>query len=229
MQHYYKQNSSRKNILTLAAEILILNCLIMILFIIFGRFFSMLVRVKVERVTLDTATSRFVVILKDEKMNRWLPIVVGSTEAQAIALQLENIAPPRPLTHDLIKNLLDSVDVQVSRVVVNDLRENTYFALVGLQSNEETKSIDARPSDGIALALRTKAPIFVDEEVMRKAAISEKEISGEERDTDLPLGDKLEQLNVDLRKAIQDERYEDAARIRDEIKNLKDSRRHKMS
>jgi uncharacterized protein len=189
----------------------------------------MMVRVKVERVTLDTATSRFVVILKDEKMNRWLPIVVGSTEAQAIALQLENIAPPRPLTHDLIKNLLDSVEVQVSKVVVNDLRENTYYALVGLELGGEAKSIDARPSDGIALALRMKAPIFVDEDVMRKAAISEKEIIGEDKDTELPIGDKLEQLSVDLRKAIQDERYEDAARIRDDIKNIKDTRRHKMT
>ncbi len=92
----------------------------------------MLVRVKIERVTLDTATSRFVVILKDEKQNRWLPIVVGSTEAQAIALQLENIAPPRPLTHDLIRNLLDLIQVRVTRVVVNDLRENTYYALISL-------------------------------------------------------------------------------------------------
>ena len=76
----------------------------------------MLVRVKVERVTLDTATSRFVVILKDMNQNRWLPIVVGSTEAQAIALQLENISPPRPLTHDLVKNLLESLNVTVSGV-----------------------------------------------------------------------------------------------------------------
>ena len=78
----------------------------------------MLVRVRVERVTLDTATSRFVVILKDEERNRWLPIVVGSTEAQAIALQLENISPPRPLTHDLIKNVLESIDVDISRVKI---------------------------------------------------------------------------------------------------------------
>ncbi|MBN1996499.1 bifunctional nuclease family protein [candidate division KSB1 bacterium] len=181
----------------------------------------MLVRVKVERVTLDTATSRFVVILKDEKLNRWLPIVVGSTEAQAIALQLENIAPPRPLTHDLIKNLLDSIHVKVSRVVVNDLRENTYFALVGLQSNGDVKNIDARPSDGIALALRMKAPIYVEEEVMRKAAISDQQ-PAEEKDID-----KLEQLTVDLQKAVQDERYEDAARIRDEIKELKGAARDK--
>ena len=76
----------------------------------------MMVRVTVERVTLDTSTSRFVVILKEEKENRWLPIVVGSSEAQAIALQLEKIAPPRPLTHDLIRNLLDNIDATVERI-----------------------------------------------------------------------------------------------------------------
>lgn len=187
----------------------------------------MLVRVKVERVTLDTATSRFVVILKDEKMNRWLPIVVGSTEAQAIALQLENIAPPRPLTHDLIKNLLDSIDVEISRIVVNDLRENTYFALLGLELDGETKSIDARPSDAIALALRMNADIYVEEDVMSKAAISEKEtrMNDDDHDQYLAPGDKLEQLNVDLRNAVQDERYEDAAKIRDEIKKIKNEMR----
>ncbi len=189
----------------------------------------MLVRVKVERVTLDTATSRFVVILKDEKQNRWLPIVVGSTEAQAIALQLEKISPPRPLTHDLIKNLLESIDVKVSRVVVNDLRENTYFALIGLQRNGDSKNIDARPSDAIALALRMKAPIFVEEEVMQKAAISEKDVHAEEpeREEEMAPGDRLEQLNLDLRQAVQDERYEDAARIRDEIKQIKANLREK--
>ena len=186
----------------------------------------MLVRVKVERVTLDTATSRFVVILKDEKKNRWLPIVVGSTEAQAIALQLENISPPRPLTHDLIKNLLESISATISKIVVNDLRENTYFALLGLELNGQSQDIDARPSDAIALALRMQAPIFVEESVMKKASISEKEAAVEESEGELGPEDKLEQLNLDLRNAVQDERYEDAARIRDDIKQLKSELRN---
>jgi bifunctional DNase/RNase len=185
----------------------------------------MLVRVKVERVTLDTAASRFVVILKDEKQNRWLPIVVGSTEAQAIALQLEKIVPPRPLTHDLMKNLLESVDVNISRIIVNELRENTYFAVIGLQKNGHSKSIDARPSDAIALALRVNAPIFVEEEVMQKASITEKDAQIDDIEDDYSPGDRLEQLNVDLRNAVQDERYEDAAKIRDEIKKIKDDLR----
>ena len=193
----------------------------------------MLVRVKVARVTLDTATSRFVVILKDQNQNRWLPIVVGSTEAQAIALQLENIQPPRPLTHDLVKNLLDALNVHVARIVVNDLRENTYFALIGLQNDGAVNDIDARPSDAIALALRMDSPIFVEEDVMLKASISEQkeesmDLDGDEP-SDLAPGDQLEKLNVDLRKAVQDERYEDAAKIRDEIKKIKSNLREKSS
>jgi bifunctional DNase/RNase len=194
----------------------------------------MLVAVKVERVTVDTSTNRFVVILKDEVHGRWLPIVVGSTEAQAIALQLEKITPPRPLTHDLMKNLLLSLDVQVTRVIVNDLRENTYYALISLKVNGDQKEIDARPSDAIALALRMHAPIFVDEEVMRKAAVVEQretpemnltpEEEREERVEELSLADRLEQLNIELRKAIRDERYEDAAKLRDQINELRKMR-----
>jgi bifunctional DNase/RNase len=103
----------------------------------------MLVSVRVDRVTLDTTANRFVVILRDDTHHRWLPIVVGSSEAQAIALQMENIIPPRPLTHDLVKNLLDSVEVRISRVVVNDLRENTDYAMVGLKMNGTHVEVDA--------------------------------------------------------------------------------------
>lgn len=189
----------------------------------------MLVAVKVDRVTLDTSTNRFVVILRDEVHGRWLPIVVGSTEAQAIALQLEKITPPRPLTHDLMKNLLSTLDVEVTRVIVNDLRENTYYALISLKVDGDQKEIDARPSDAIALALRMQAPIFVDEEVMKKAAVVERreeeepDYEAEEAtpDEEMSLADRLEQLNVELRKAIRDERYEDAARLRDEINELR--------
>ncbi len=182
----------------------------------------MLVEVKVDRVTLDTASNRFVVILKDEINHRWLPIVVGSTEAQAIALQLEDITPPRPLTHDLMKNMLDSIQVRVSRIVVNDLRENTYYALIGLKIDSTHAEIDARPSDAIALALRTDSPIFVEDEVMQKAAVSEKETGlMEDYEEEAEPMDKLEKLNIELEKAVNEERYEDAAKLRDEINALK--------
>lgn len=190
----------------------------------------MMVRVTVERVTLDTSTSRFVVILKEEKEDRWLPIVVGSFEAQAIALQLENIAPPRPLTHDLIRNLLETLDAKVERIVVSELRDNTYFAVLGLNMDGEFRNIDARPSDAIALALRTEAPIYVEGRVMQQAGISADHTPRLRRDSE-PFNfsapeDILEQLNVDLLKAVQEERYEEAAKIRDEIAKIKAELRH---
>jgi hypothetical protein len=184
---------------------------------------KMLIAVRVDRVTLDTHTNRFVVILRDDVNNRWLPIVVGNTEAQAIALQLEQITPPRPLTHDLIKSLLDSLEAKISRVIVNDLRENTYYALISLKLNGQQTEIDARPSDAIALALRMHAPIFVSEEVMTRASVNERE---PEREGAPPVAmDEMERLEYDMQKAINDERYEDAARLRDEIKQLKQKRK----
>ena len=177
----------------------------------------MVVAVSVERVTLDTSSNRFVVILKDDAHKRWLPIVVGPAEAQAIALQLEKVIPPRPMTHDLMKNLIGSLKVNIQRVVVNDLRENTYYATIDIRLNGTTKKVDARPSDAIALALRTSAPIFVDEKVMRKASISG-EMEAAKKDN---REEKIKLLNVRLQEAVNEERYEDAARIRDEIAELK--------
>jgi len=182
----------------------------------------MLIAVRVDRVTLDAHTNRFVVILKDDVNNRWLPIVVGNTEAQAIALQLENVSPPRPLTHDLIKNLLESIEAKIARVIVNDLRENTYYALIGLKLNVGNTEIDARPSDAIALALRMHAPIFVSEDVMDRASVNDKDTTGENEELPIPEPmNALERLQLDMQKAITDERYEDAARLRDEINDLK--------
>lgn len=181
----------------------------------------MLIAVRVDRVTLDAHTNRFVVILKDDVNNRWLPIVVGNTEAQAIALQLENVSPPRPLTHDLIKNLLESIEAKIARVVVNDLRENTYYALISLKLNGTNTDIDARPSDAIALALRMHAPIFVSDQVMERASVNDKDTEADHEDIPAPPMNELERLELDMQKAISDERYEDAARLRDEIKELK--------
>ncbi|MCH8871695.1 bifunctional nuclease family protein [candidate division KSB1 bacterium] len=183
----------------------------------------MLIAVRVDRVTLDAHTNRFVVILKDDVNNKWLPIVVGNTEAQAIALQLENVSPPRPLTHDLIKNLLESVKAKISRVVVSDLRKNTYYAVLSMKLNGQSTEIDARPSDAIALALRMHAPIFVSDEVMSKASVDDKEIDDEDIAAAAPV-DALDRLELDMKKAISDERYEDAAKLRDEIQELRKQR-----
>ncbi len=183
----------------------------------------MIVSVRVERVTLDTSSNRFVVILRDDTYRRWLPIVVGPAEAQAIALYLEKVQPPRPMTHDLMKNILQSIEASVGRVVVNSLKDNTYYAVIDLTKNGTEAEIDARPSDAIALALRVNAPIFVEEEVMQKAAI------GDELESIEPEGDEeeMKNLNIELQNAVKDERYEDAARIRDQIHDLKERMKNK--
>jgi uncharacterized protein len=123
----------------------------------------------VKGLTLDPLTNMPIVILKDVEGNRALPIWIGPNEANAIALEMERVITPRPLTHDLIRNILEGLQVKVSRVVVNDLRENTFYAVIFLAVNGTEVAIDSRPSDAIALALRVKAPIFVAERVIREA------------------------------------------------------------
>jgi len=176
----------------------------------------MTVTVRVERVTLDTSSNRFVVILRDDTYQRWLPIVVGPAEAQAIALQLENVQPPRPMTHDLMKNLMDSMKINIARVVVSNLKDNTYYAIIDLKRNGTQSQIDARPSDAIALALRSQSPIFVEEDVMQRAAIGENVQTAEPHDED-----EIKLLTIKLQEAVDEERYEDAASIRDEINSIR--------
>jgi len=109
------------------------------------------------------------VILKDKAGERVLPIWVGIFEANAIALQMENIATPRPMTHDLLRNIITDLDGQVERVVVSDLKDNTFYAIIHLTVKGERVVVDARPSDAIALALRTRSPILVEETVIANA------------------------------------------------------------
>ncbi len=110
-----------------------------------------------------------IIILRDEAGDRVLPIWVGIFEANAIALQIENVATPRPMTHDLLRNVIQDLDGAVQKVVVSELKENTFFAVIHLEVRGEPVLIDARPSDAIALALRTKAPIYVEEDVIDNA------------------------------------------------------------
>lgn len=185
---------------------------------------EMIIPVRVERVTLDTSSNRFVVILRDEVYKRWLPIVVGPAEAQAIALHLERVSPPRPMTHDLMMRFIDTLKAKVNRIVVTDLRDNTYFATIDLFREDETVEIDARPSDAIALALRCNSPIFVNESVMKRAAINE-----ELEAVDVVEEDEIKRLNLQMKEAIEQERYEDAARIRDLIHDLEERMNDKQS
>ncbi|MGA7579536.1 MAG: bifunctional nuclease family protein [Desulfobaccales bacterium] len=123
----------------------------------------------VSGLTIDPFTNSPIMILKDVASDKAVPIWIGLLEATAIASELENIKFSRPMTHDLLKNIMELMETQVSKVEVCDLRDNTYFALIYLSRGGSVLTIDARPSDAIAIALRTKAPIFVAEVVIQKA------------------------------------------------------------
>jgi uncharacterized protein len=129
----------------------------------------MQIEMTIKGLILDPVTNSPIVILRDKEGQRVLPIWVGIFEANAIALQIENISTPRPMTHDLLRNVIQDLKASVQKVVVCDLQENTFYALIYLGIAGETTAIDARPSDAIALALRTRAPIFVEDRVIDHA------------------------------------------------------------
>jgi bifunctional DNase/RNase len=164
----------------------------------------------------------YALILKETNGTRRLPIIIGAFEAQSIALEIEGIHPPRPLTHDLMKNIIDTFGVSLSEVTINELRDGTFYARLILDSLE----IDSRPSDAIALAVRFGVPIFVSDRVMEEAAFlpeSEEEASTKQdpsKETRAPRENRLEMLQAQLKEAIQNEDYEIAATLRDEIKKL---------
>jgi hypothetical protein len=128
-----------------------------------------LVAMSIKGLMLDPVSNSPIVVLKDDDEKFFLPIWVGIFEANAIALQLENIETPRPMTHDLLRNMIAELDAHVTRIVINDLRDSTFFAQIALTSGDRFLEVDARPSDAIALALRTEAPIFVAQSVLDQA------------------------------------------------------------
>jgi bifunctional DNase/RNase len=129
----------------------------------------MQIEMTIKGLMVDPITNMPIVILRDKEGQKVLPIWVGIFEANAIALQIENIATPRPMTHDLLRNIIEDLRASVQKIVVCDLQENTFYALIYLSLNGATVTIDSRPSDAIALALRTRAPIFVEEAVIENA------------------------------------------------------------
>ena len=129
----------------------------------------MQIEMTIKGLMVDPITNSPIVILRDKEGQRVLPIWVGIFEANAIALQIENISTPRPMTHDLLRNVIQDLKASVQKVVVCDLQENTFYALIYLALDGDTVAVDARPSDAIALALRTRAPIFVEDAVLDSA------------------------------------------------------------
>ena len=128
-----------------------------------------MVRMEIKGLLMDPVSNMPVVILRDAGNGVFLPIWVGIFEANAIAIAMEKIATPRPMTHDLLSNLLGELRTRVDRVVINELKDNTFFARIHLSRGEETWNIDSRPSDAMALALRAQAEIYVEEEVLEKS------------------------------------------------------------
>jgi hypothetical protein len=195
-----------------------------------------MIQVKVNQLFLSNVG--FVVLLKNEKEERSLPIFIGAAEAQAIAIHINQVSMPRPLTHDLMKNVLDYMECRLRRIEICDLKEGTFFARLVLDKDGTETSIDSRPSDAIALALRCDAPIYVDPKVMDEAgrvlaegdsatpsieapsAPAEGGVVSEKKGRNVE-PTPLDLLEKRLAKAVSDEHYEEAARLRDEIRKLK--------
>lgn len=129
----------------------------------------MQIEMTIKGLMVDPITNMPIIILRDREGQRVLPIWVGPFEANAIALQIENVTPLRPMTHDLLKNVIHDLKADIQKIVVSDLKENTFYALIYLMVNGEAVAVDARPSDAIALALRARVPIFVEDRVIDHA------------------------------------------------------------
>ena len=206
-----------------------------------------MVEMEVVGVAPEPNSNRPLVWLKDKEQRVFLPIAIGNFEAAAIYMELYNDPPPRPITYDLLRAILNGLDVLVDRVVINALREDTFYAEITLSVDSQTLDVDSRPSDAIALALRVGAPIFVEESVIREAGLAiEKQAMAQDREAlvqlneeqgidtgkadilDLHVDQLAEQvvtLKAKLEEAVAQEAYEEAAKIRDEIGRLEHERK----
>ena len=162
-----------------------------------------MIEVAIDSIRVSLMTQQRVVILKDLESDRYLPIWIGPCEAESITIELQGVAVARPLTHDLLKTVVVNLGGKVSHIIVNDLRNDTFYARILLSVNGRQMEIDARPSDAIALAVRARVPIYVAEAVMDAASIvPEEDIDAERADTDArlsqsPFGDLIDNLDLD--------------------------------
>ena len=190
--------------------------------------------IQVDIIGLSTSPSSggaYALVLGEIGGNRRLPIIIGAFEAQAIALELEKIQPPRPMTHDLLRSLFETLGADVTDVVIDDLREGTFFAKIRYVYDGEEATLDARPSDAVALAVRTDANLFVASGVLDEAGIPADD-EGEPVESDAEAEpfeaaassamSRLDRMESQLEKAIAEEDYEAAARLRDEIARMRE-------
>ncbi|HYA11619.1 MAG TPA: bifunctional nuclease family protein [Thermodesulfovibrionales bacterium] len=135
----------------------------------------MLIEMNVEGLLFDPRSSMYILLLKEIDGDGRLPIWIGKPEADSIALALGKVVTPRPLTHDLVKNIIDGLKIKITKIIVTEIQDNTYYALICLNDGKKETLIDSRPSDAVAVALRTNAPIFVEENIMEKRSTDELE------------------------------------------------------
>ena len=152
----------------------------------------------IKGLMLDPVSNSPIVVLKDDEEKFFLPIWVGIFEANAIALQLENVTTPRPMTHDLLRNMISELNARVIRVVINDLRDSTFFAQIRLLTGEKTLELDARPSDAIALALRVEAPIYVAQSVLDQAQTISSDSDDQDEKTQSAASERRDNLGRQL-------------------------------
>lgn len=185
-----------------------------------------MINIEVNKISYHPPSKGYAVLLQEIGGKKQLPIVVGSTEAQAIALALEGIDMPRPMTHDLIKDIIDSFEAKISKVVINNLSRGTFFAQIYIKTNNFSEmKIDSRPSDAIAIALKALAPIFATIKVIENAALKSVVLESgtttpATQETEFTKYKTLDNLKDALDKAIEDEEYEIAAKLRDKISHL---------
>lgn len=176
-----------------------------------------------------TQSHNYAVVLGEKDGKRRLPIVIGGFEAQAIAVAMEDMQPSRPLTHDLFKNAMETFQVSLDEVVINNLVDGIFYARLICNRNGETIEIDSRTSDAIAMAVRFKCPIFTYNEILDKAGVvleEEEEMEGKTEKKKKQQADSIESMSIDaleemLDKVLKEENYEKAAEIRDEISKRK--------
>ena len=186
-------------------------------------------KIQVDILGLSTSQASggaYALILKEVNGTRRLPIIIGAFEAQSIALEMEGIKPPRPLTHDLMKNIIDTLGGELNDIFINELRDGTFYARLNFEGQE----IDSRPSDAIALAVRYEVPIYVADSVMDEASFIPEGDDPEKaappvkppepEESAKPKASRSEQLQKQLEEAIAREDYEKAARLRDEIRKV---------
>ena len=133
----------------------------------------MLIQMKVEGMLFDPRSNMYILLLKETEGNNTLPIWIGKPEADSIALALGKVETPRPLTHDLIKNITESLKIKITKIIVTEIQDNTYYALICLNDGKKETFVDSRPSDAVAVALRVNAPIFVEDNVMEQKSSSD--------------------------------------------------------